>query len=362
MASVSCSNCGREFRIKGRPFGFSHCDQHTRYRPIPDEGVVTPEDEVEQPMSNDPDERYTMAATAMAINPTTDTPFTLLDAATVMPDKRAEAARILCAALQPRRGRPANSYQAAMVAIRSIRHEWGYEAELPLAKAQLAGTEMFAGADLSGADLSGADLCGADLSDTNLSRATLSRAKAVGVRLRQANLAGAVLEGADLRGANLVGADLSDADLARTDLRGAEFDKGIWGADLTAADLRGADFGEAADLRTSILDQARLDGLYLYGASLGSAREAWMFGINLREARLSGARLAGARMSRAELAGADLTDADLLEAWLDGANLAGADLSGADLTGADLTNAVLDEIRWNAATRWPANVTPPASR
>lgn len=365
MAAVSCSNCGREFRIKDRPFGFSHCDQHARYRAVPDDGpvsVVRHEDLVEQPLSGDPDEAYAMAACRMADDPNPDDPFILFDAASLLPGHRAEAARILCSELKPRRGRPAGVRQAVMAAIRTIRHEWGTEPELPLIKAELAGSDMFAGADLSGADLTNADLSGADLSETTLTRAKLSHAKATGARLREANLTGAVMEYADLRAANLVGAILEVADLAGADLRGAQFGDTLWNANLTGADLRGADFPHEADLRHAILDKAHMNGLDLMGASLSSAKVAHMFGINLRHARLGGARLAGARMSRADLAGADLSDADVNGAWLDGADLTGADLCGADLGGADLTNTVLTDIRWNTATRWPANITPPLSR
>lgn len=33
---VGCSNCGGEFFIAGRTSGFSHCDSHSQYTPIPD--------------------------------------------------------------------------------------------------------------------------------------------------------------------------------------------------------------------------------------------------------------------------------------------------------------------------------------
>lgn len=33
---VSCSNCGAEFRIPGQVYGFSHCDLHAEYTPLPD--------------------------------------------------------------------------------------------------------------------------------------------------------------------------------------------------------------------------------------------------------------------------------------------------------------------------------------
>lgn len=40
MGLVSCSNCGREFRITGQYTGFSHCDQHDQLPPLPDEGFL----------------------------------------------------------------------------------------------------------------------------------------------------------------------------------------------------------------------------------------------------------------------------------------------------------------------------------
>ena len=33
---LGCSNCGAEFLIPGRTDGFSHCDNHARYTPLPD--------------------------------------------------------------------------------------------------------------------------------------------------------------------------------------------------------------------------------------------------------------------------------------------------------------------------------------
>ena len=34
---VSCSNCGRQFIIAGRTDGFSHCDTHEQWTPLPEE-------------------------------------------------------------------------------------------------------------------------------------------------------------------------------------------------------------------------------------------------------------------------------------------------------------------------------------
>ena len=33
---LGCSNCGAEFLILGRKDGFSHCDLHAQYWPLPD--------------------------------------------------------------------------------------------------------------------------------------------------------------------------------------------------------------------------------------------------------------------------------------------------------------------------------------
>lgn len=37
---VSCSNCGQEFDIPGQVYGFSHCDLHDQYEPLPDDGLI----------------------------------------------------------------------------------------------------------------------------------------------------------------------------------------------------------------------------------------------------------------------------------------------------------------------------------
>lgn len=363
MSLVSCSNCGREFSIEGRPFGFSHCDTHAEYQAIPDEGfvvIVPPGGWPEQAIADHPAERYTIAAHRFSLGISSDEVFTLFDAAAALPDRWEEAAQLLCGRL--RQHSAPGPRDALMAAIRAIRNQWGSEPKLPLSKVNLAGCSQLVAADLSRADLSAADLRGADLSEANLTGATLSWVKAAGVRLHSTILTDADLEAADLRGAILNEAILDGAYLVNADLRGAQFGRGVWNVNLTGADLRGAEFDTDAYLETSTLDQARLEGLELAGAMLGSANKAWMRGINLYRARLAGAHLVGSRMSSANLCGADLYGAYLHEAWLDGANLAGADLCGADLTAADLSNAILDDVRWNSATRWPANITPPASR
>ena len=364
MNLVSCSNCGQEFQIEGRQYGFSHCDTHADYEPVPDKGlvaVITADGGVHQGTSDHPAERYTMAAYRFGNSLNSDEVFVLFDAAGALPDKWDEATQLLCNRLRSLTVVP-GPREALLAAIRSIRHQWGPAPRLSLTKANLAGCHQLVAADLSGADLTHADLRGADLTETNLTGAGLSWSKAAGISLHAANLTDATLQGADLRGATLTEATLDGANLTYADLRGAQFGKGVWMVNLTGADLRGAEFDTDAYLETSILDAARLDGVELSGAALGSANKAWMRGINLHNARLTGSLLVQCRLSSANLSHADLSGAYLTEAWLDGANLSRADLCGTDLTAADLTGAVLDGIRWDSATRWPANFTPPPSR
>ena len=314
MNLVSCSNCGQEFQIEGRQYGFSHCDTHADYEPVPDKGlvaVITADGGVHQGTSDHPAERYTMAAYRFGNSLNSDEVFVLFDAAGALPDKWDEATQLLCNRLRSLTVVP-GPREALLAAIRSIRHQWGPAPRLSLTKANLAGCHQ--------------------------------------------------LVAADLRGATLTEATLDGANLTYADLRGAQFGKGVWMVNLTGADLRGAEFDTDAYLDTSILDAARLDGVELSGAALGSANKAWMRGINLHNARLTGSLLVQCRLSSANLSHADLSGAYLTEAWLDGANLSRADLCGTDLTAADLTGAVLDGIRWDSATRWPANFTPPPSR
>lgn len=366
MNAVSCSNCGSEFRIQGRAEGFSHCDTHADFDPVPDDGFIV----VVPPPPGGPmvvgrmsgqAEYYDHAVHRFGISLTNSEVFVLFDAASCIPAKQDEAAGLLCERL---RALPSaeGPREALIAAIRLVRTQWGPTPGLPMTKMNLAGCSRLVAADLSRADLSSADLRGADLTEANLSAATLSWVSAAGVRLQSANLSDAVLTYADLRGAILTEAILDGADLTYADLRGAQFGKGVWNVNLTGADLRGAEFDTDAYLESSTLDHARMEGLELTGAVLGSANKAWMRGINLHRARLTGALLVQSRLSSANLSEADLSGASLNESWLDGANLTRADLRGADLTAADFTGAVLAEIRWNSATRWPANITPPPSR
>lgn len=72
-------------------------------------------------------------------------------------------------------------------------------------------------------------------------------------------------------------------------------------------------------------------------------RDAYLPGVNLRDAQLEGVQFDGVNLSRANLANAFLRGATLRGAVMEEAYLRHADLRDADLTGADLRQAVLRE-------------------
>ncbi len=144
--------------------------------------------------------------------------------------------------------------------------------------------------------------------------------------LRNANLTQTDLRGADLRGTVLFGADLSNARLERAILRQSVYDRTTrWPAGLAPADT-GACLLEAGQDCT---------GVYL----------SYM---RLANRDLRGTNLQGANLTYVKLSGTDLRNADLRRAVLWGADLRGGRLTGAQLAGA----------RYDAKTRWPANVNP----
>jgi hypothetical protein len=126
--------------------------------------------------------------------------------------------------------------------------------------------------------------------------------------------------------------------------------------DFNGRDLRGA-WARNAFLAGINLAQARLEGAHLprarlEGADLDHARlegadldHAWLEGANL-----FGARLEGAILRQARLEGADLSFARLEGAILRGARLEGAILRKARLEGADLRRARLQSAEWAGAT------------
>ena len=115
--------------------------------------------------------------------------------------------------------------------------------------------------------------------------------------------------------------------------------------------------GQVDDLVLAYLRGVDLCGAFLSGADLFAAdlAAADLRGADLGEAHLGSADLSGADLSRANLFGADLSWADLKGAALHGADLRRADLRGARLQGADLHEAVYDEY-----TLWPEDVDPDA--
>jgi uncharacterized protein YjbI with pentapeptide repeats len=113
------------------------------------------------------------------------------------------------------------------------------------------------------------------------------------------------------------------------------------------------------------LEGQELGALKLAGADFAYA--------NLAHTNLSHANLAGAKFNRANLRGSDLTMANLTGADLSiddflndpdqpGATLDDANLRGTDLTGADLARASLNNVYYDASTKWPAGFSPPPSR
>jgi hypothetical protein len=131
-------------------------------------------------------------------------------------------------------------------------------------------------------------------------------------------------------------------DFSHTCLRGASF------LAETVADYSDVSMN-SSDLRSANLGLAKLENVYLYGATLDDAL--------IINAKLHGARLDYARMWRAGLSGADLREAHMVNADLRRANFCKADLSGADLSGANLADIVYD-----STTTWPSGYTPPPSR
>jgi len=107
--------------------------------------------------------------------------------------------------------------------------------------------------------------------------------------------------------------------------------------DLSGAELPG--FGlqglalDSADLRSTVLIEARMDGTSLRGADLQSA--------NLTNALLDRANLSSSNLSQATAVGASLVRVQLVGAELFQTNLAGADLRRADFTDANVNSAVI---------------------
>ncbi len=130
---------------------------------------------------------------------------------------------------------------------------------------------------------------------------------------------------ADLRGTVLNQAKLKEINLYRAKLDGAN----LAGADLSHANLRGA------NLSAAVLTGACLRSAQLMKADLSKAK--------LNESDLTKADLSGIQLIDADLVGANLTQAKLYKANLTGAVLLGANLEAVDFTGAELAGAVMPD-------------------
>jgi uncharacterized protein YjbI with pentapeptide repeats len=120
----------------------------------------------------------------------------------------------------------------------------------------------------------------------------------------------------------------------------------LMGVNLTGANLSGADFVivylNNANLYNADFSEANFSATSFNNADL---RTANLSKAKLGEANLSKAKLGEANLSGADLSGANLSGADLSGANLSGANLSGANLYKADLSGAQkLTQQQLDQV------------------
>lgn len=139
-------------------------------------------------------------------------------------------------------------------------------------------------------------------------------------------------------------ADLRHVDLSRAVLTGCSF---------FAASLR------HSNLTSSVLDNANFQLADLTHASLLTVecQGARMRGAHLNHATLSGARFTGADLEGATFFGVSAFWTDLKDAQMSRARLSGADLEDA----LDLEHANLNDIEWDADTKWPRGFKPPPS-
>ncbi len=205
-------------------------------------------------------------------------------------------------------------------------------------------------AKFAGANVRLAEMAGADFQFADFSKADLVKANLEGVSLEQARLDRADLSGANLRYARLPKSNLRHARLAHADLNGALLND----ADLTGADL------ESADMIGASMKRVKLTGARFDGADLS--------GANLFEADLAGAffertMARGAVFSRARLEGADfwesnLSGANLYEAHLEWASIHNVYLWGTEMRGAKISRASLNGSRFDFADMRDVDFTP----
>lgn len=187
--------------------------------------------------------------------------------------------------------------------------------------------------------LSGRDLCGAQFR----SRRNLS--------WRFPEMRGARLVGATLYGDALPSCDLREADLRCCCVQNTGHTLRIlWEQPQL----------DGADLRWSVLGPMDWRGVDLLGPGWAGVD---LRGADLQRADLRGGRFRGVDFSGVDFSGANMSGANMKDAILRGADLTGTDLYRANLKGADLTGATMEfdeTIRWDARTRWPEGLAPPA--
>jgi uncharacterized protein YjbI with pentapeptide repeats len=192
--------------------------------------------------------------------------------------------------------------------------------------------------ELFGADLSGARLAGVDLSGANLEKADLSNADLTDAIFARTNLSGADLSNARLSGAMAIKSIWREAFMGGVEVKDADFS----GADLTDAEITDAVIANT-NFTGAKLKRTDFTGSTLAGVDLTEAKlpDCKLVRADLQNAILRAASLVKADFSGAKMSGADLSQARMEGAVLKGADLTRAKLGGADLSGADLTGAVL---------------------
>jgi uncharacterized protein YjbI with pentapeptide repeats len=166
---------------------------------------------------------------------------------------------------------------------------------------------------------------------------------------------------ADLRDLNLQGAAMGPAHFEAARFNGTHLDyldcgvrRGQASANLSGADFRGASL-YGAILKNVNLRKALFKAPVNEDGTPRPEQPTVLTNADLSQADLTEASFTGATMTRARLSGAIMEKTDFTNAILTGAHLEGADLRRTvGLATAQLGGAVTD-----AATQWPAGLTPP---
>ncbi|MEE2887658.1 MAG: pentapeptide repeat-containing protein, partial [Planctomycetota bacterium] len=164
-------------------------------------------------------------------------------------------------------------------------------------------------------------LAGFDLRDGNFWDADLSKA-----RLQGCQLANTVLIGANLRGATLTDADLSGAVLLGADLTGADLRTT---RSLTAGQLLSAKWTASKPPKLSRELEVIRKMWHERNPQGHAVQNAYLWHVDLKNARLHGGKLTDMLFVRADLRNATFSGTDLR-----GSQFIGADISGVDFRGA----------------------------